>query len=222
MKQLLLDIASDAPAGFQDFVVGDNAELLAALHEAALAGSDPVYLWGEPGSGKSHLLLAAVAMAGQNGRRALRWAPEARPQIPEDAELLAVDDVGRLDEAAQIALFNAFNHRLERPLTLLVAGDCAPRELPLREDLRTRVGQSLVFEIRPLSDGGRRQILEALAARRGIRFEAEVIDFILRHGRRDLPSLVAVLDALDGASLELHRPITLRLLLDLIKRGLEI
>ena len=49
-----------------------------------------------------------------------------------------------------------------------------------------------------------------------------MVDFLLRHGRRDLASLRAVLDALDAASLERKRPITLPLLREMMQQGLEI
>lgn len=49
-----------------------------------------------------------------------------------------------------------------------------------------------------------------------------MIDFLLRHGRRDLASLRTVLDALDAASLERKRPITLPLLREMMQHGLEI
>ncbi len=217
MKQLILDMAGQAPAGFEHFVTGDNSALVAALHEAALAGSDPLYLWGPPRSGKSHLLAASAALAAGAGRSVGRLESTG-----ESCELLLVDDVDSLDEQRQIQLFNAFNHRLASAQTLLVAGSRPPRDLALREDLRTRIGQALVFEIRPPDEVQRRRIIESLAARRGLRMSGEVLDFVLRHGSRDLPSLLAVFEALDQASLEHKRPVTLPLLRALLQTGLDL
>lgn len=223
MKQLLLDILVDVPSRFEHFLVGANVELVAALHEAALAGSDAIYLWGQSGSGKSHLLQAAVALAGSEGRRA-KWLAggEVGSRCGDDLDLLAIDDVETLSAEAQVALFNAFNRRQHSGLTLLLTGRSPPGALKLREDLRTRVGQCLCFEISPLDDTQRREIIMAFAKRRGFRIDTEVMDFILRHGRRDLPSLLSVIQALDAASLEQQRPITLPLLRSLIQTGLEL
>lgn len=220
MKQLVLDIRPDAPPTLGNFVAGGNDELLAAL--ATLPAH--VYLWGPHGSGRTHLLRAAVTAAAAVGRAALYVrAADAGGALPQTTDaLVAVDDLHALDADAQIALFNAFNRARRNGQTLLLAGDAPPLQLALREDLRTRVGQCLVYEVRPLDDEARAAILRTLAERRGLRLADEVTDFLLRHGRRDVPSLLAVLDALDAASLERKRAVTLPLLREMMQTGLEI
>ncbi len=223
MKQLVLDIRPDAPPTLGNFVAGGNDELLAALDTlATLPGH--VYLWGPHGSGRTHLLRAAVNAATTADRAALYIpAAEAGGELPQTADtLLAVDDIDALDADAQIALFNAFNRAGRNGQKLLLAGDAPPLQLALREDLRTRVGQCLVYEVRPLDDEARAAILRTLAERRGLRLADDVTDFLLRHGRRDVPSLLAVLDALDAASLERKRAVTLPLLREMMQTGLEI
>ncbi|THF63214.1 DnaA regulatory inactivator Hda [Pseudothauera rhizosphaerae] len=223
MKQLVLDIRRDAPPSFDNFVAGANGELVAALR-ATIVGESHLYLWGAPGCGRSHLLRASVAEAQAAGRPALHLAgAEAADALPDTPDaLLAVDDIDRLAEPAQIALFNAFNRAGALRQTLLLTGPSAPRELALREDLRTRVGQCLIYEVQPLDDASRTAILAGQAQRRGLRIGDDVVDFLLRHGRRDLPSLLATFDALDQASLERKRPVTLPLLRELMQGGLEI
>lgn len=230
MKQLTLDIRPDAPPTLDNFVAGANAELLATLSlVAAPAGRDALpaphlYLWGAGGSGRSHLLRATVALAADQQRPAhLLAAADIGAGLPDTpAALLAIDDVDRLRPEAQIALFNSYNRARGNGQSLLLAGPCAPLELAVREDLRTRIGQGLIYEVRPLDDDSRAAILLTLAERRGLRLADEVIDFLLRHGRRDLPSLVAVLDALDAASLERKRAVTLPLLREMMQQGLSI
>lgn len=223
MRQLVLDIRPDAPQDFSNFVPGANTALLEAL-ERSILGDAHVYLWGETASGRTHLLRAAVAASQAAGRPAAYLAAmQIGDALPDDAEMLiAVDDVDQLAPAAQIALFNSFNRARVNNQTLLLVGPCPPRALTLREDLRTRIGQCLVFEVKPLDDDARRQILASLAERRGLQLSDDLGAFILRHGRRDLPSLVAVVDALDRASLERKRPVTLALLRTLIQAGLPL
>lgn len=223
MRQLLLDIRPDAPPAFDNFIQGENAAPLEALR-AAVIGAGHVMLWGPRGSGRSHLLRAAINEASAAGRPALHVEADKLDGefVPAPSTLVAVDDIEGLGADAQIALFNAFNRAREQGLTLLLAAERAPRELELREDLRTRIGQSLVFELKPLDDQTRSHILLTLAQRRGLSIGDDVVQFLLRHGRRDLPSLITTLDALDRASLERKRPVTLPLLRDLMQTGLDI
>ncbi|MDR1463294.1 MAG: DnaA regulatory inactivator Hda [Azoarcus sp.] len=227
MKQLTLDLHLDRPPTLDNFIPGGNAELLASLAlladaPARLPGAH-LYLWGASGNGRSHLLQATVARARARCRPAHFFAAAAADCLPEDdGSLLAVDDADALPPDAQIALFNAFNRARAKGQTLLLAGAAPPLELVLREDLRTRIGQCLIFELRPLDDASRAAILHTLAARRGLRLGDEVVGFLLAQGRRDLPGMVAAFDALDAASLEHKRPINLPLLRQLMREGLQI
>jgi len=222
VRQLVLDIRPDAPPTLGNFVAGSNAELLAALDGIRTLASH-LYLWGPSGSGRTHLLRAAVAAASADLPAIHISAGDVGRELPQTPDaLLAVDDIHALDAAAQIALFNAFNRARGNRQTLLLAGEAPPLQLAVREDLRTRIGQCLVFELRPLDDEARAAILRTLAERRGLRLAAEVTDFLLRHGRRDVASLLAVLDALDAASLERKRAVTLPLLREMMQTGLEI
>jgi DnaA family protein len=228
VKQLILDLRPDCPPSLENFVPGNNLELLENLTRLAAASSESghLYLWGSPGSGRSHLLRATVSHTLNNGRPAFFLNAETiTDQLPEDENaLLAVDDVDRLSPDAQIALFNAFNRARSNAQTLLLSGPVAPRGLApgCREDLRTRIGQSLIFEVRPLDDDTRAAILHSLAGQRGLRLTGEVAGFLLTHARRDPPGMATVLDALDAASLEHKRPITLPLLRELMRQGLNL
>jgi DnaA family protein len=227
MKQLVLDLHPDRPPTLDNFVPGANGELLAALARLAEppASSSPpphLYLWGAKGSGRTHLLQATVARARERGRPAFGFsAADIDASLPPaPAALIAIDNIETLAPEAQIALFNAFNRARNHNQTLLLTGPDAPLRLALREDLRTRIGQSLIFEARPLDDDTRAAILRSLAARRGLALSGDVLGFMLSHGPRDLPSLVKIFAALDSASLEYKRPITLPLLRELKQQGL--
>jgi DnaA family protein len=97
-------------------------------------------------------------------------------------------------------------------MTLITSGAAAPLQLALREDLRTRIGQTLIYEVRTLNDEQKAAALRRHALERGLRVDDGLVRYLLSHGRRDLPSLMAVLDHLDRATLERQRPATLPLL----------
>ncbi len=219
MRQLLLDIRPQAEPSFERFVPGANAELLARLTELTQPDCyDAIYLWGAAGSGRSHLLRATEAKSVAAGRQVSYVAgAQAGDTLPMPAGgLLIVDDVDRLSEAGQIALFRAFNTARLIGLALLLAGEAPPLQLALREDLRTRIGAALIYEVKPLSDEDKAETLSRHAAGRGMRVEPGTLDYLLRHAPRDLPYLMAVLDALDRRSLEQQRPVTLPLLREVL------
>ncbi|CAG0940257.1 DnaA regulatory inactivator Hda [Gallionellaceae bacterium] len=203
MTQLLLDIAPEWVPTLDNFVAGRNIELLSALRHALAetASERCFYLWGETGCGKSHLLQAAVGQ----GHILEQSATYARGAVPEPAQVVAVDDVETLDDAAQVALFTLYNRVRESGGMLLVSGAAAPSHLSLRDDLRTRLGWGMVYQVHALSDTEKAQALEQHAQARGFMLPNEVTQYLLRHGRRDLPALLALLDALDAHSLRLQR-----------------
>jgi DnaA regulatory inactivator Hda len=227
-RQLTLDLGTPPPSTFDNFHTGANAELVARLRglDAALAAGPvadrTLYLWGEPGSGRSHLLHALVHEAPPGHARYLgpQSALAAFGFDPRVA-IYAVDDCDALSGAQQIALFNLFNEVRAHPTCALVAtGGAAPIALAVREDLRTRLGWGLVFHLAPLSDEGKAAVLKQAARERGIALADDVPAYLLTHFRRDMPSLMTLLDALDRFSLEQKRAVTLPLLRTMLAAGL--
>jgi len=166
MQQLVLDIGPPAAPAFDNFVAGPNAEALArvrSLAEGKLLEAI-VYLWGAPGSGRTHLLRAAA---------------RANP------ELVIADDVESLEPAAQQQLFAAINAARDGGAPVLAAGPRAPAGLDLREDLRTRLAWGLVYQLRPLGDAEKAEHLRAEAGRRGLRLSGEVVGYLLTRFPRD-------------------------------------
>ncbi len=219
-RQLLLDLHRSQIPSFDNFVPGANAELLERLRQLAEPQeTDALYLWGPAGSGRSHLLRATASTAvAEPGRPVVAYRGEDLPdalELPRGA-LLIVDDIDRLSPAAQITLFRLYNSARLGGYGLLLSGPQPPQALALREDLRTRVGQCLIFSLQPLTDEEKAAALQRHAERRSMRLEEAVVQYLLRHGRRDLPSLLAAVDALDHASLELKRPPTLPLLREVL------
>ncbi|MCL2296809.1 MAG: DnaA/Hda family protein, partial [Proteobacteria bacterium] len=133
------------------------------------------------------------------------------PELPAPPALWLVDDVDGADDVLQGYLFTLYNALRENGGGLLVSAAVPPARLTLREDLRTRLGWGGIYEIVTLRDEDKLQALIAHADARGLRLPAEVVAYLLKHSRRDMRSLVAVLDALDRYSLSLKRPLTLPL-----------
>jgi DnaA family protein len=203
VKQLLLDIQPAPAPTLENFVPGRNAEALHSLYLAATGRADVrfIYLWGPEGSGKSHLLHACATLARET----------------ELLHMVTADDVHTLDDAAQISLFNTYNRLKENGGVLVASGEAAPMQMGLRDDLATRLSWGLAYQLHPLTDEEKAQALRAHAEERGMKLPDEVLDYCLSHLRRDLPTLMATVDALDEWSLTAKRPVTLPLLRQMLQ-----
>lgn len=224
MRQLLLDLSADQAPGFDTFVVGANAEVTQRLQQLAdrpvpianrSANDHFIYLWGEAGAGKSHLLRALAAAA--NGRYIAADAPTEAFDYTPGTTLYVIDDCEQLPAASQIDAFNLFNQIREQGGSLVTAGTDAPAQLDLREDLRTRLGWGLIYRIHGLTDEEKVDALTQAAVARGMILSPGVLPYLITHFRRDMRSLSAMLYALDNYSLETQRPITLPLLRSLLQ-----
>ena len=213
MKQIPLAIGVEPARTFANFLPGANAAVVAHLLRLE-PGAPPVYLWGPPGSGKTHLLQAAVDQARAHGARAAwfsgsdvqAWAPDS------DHDWLVLDDCDQLDEPRQRAAFSLFVDASGRGAAILAAGRVPPVDLGVREDLRTRLAWGHVFAVQPLSEPEVRAALRHEADRRGTFLSDEVMDYLLTRFTRDLKHLMAQLDRLDEFSLSTKRAITVPLL----------
>ena len=215
-EQLTFPLAGVPAATFENFVPGRNVEAIDALMRFArnVATETGLVIWGVQGAGLSHLLKSAVALARRCGFSAsyVESAATLDDQSFDNDTLVAVDDVDRADDAAQARLFTLYNGLAARRAHLVAAAGVPPAAMSLRDDLRTRLAWGLVIEVVPLADEDKPDALAAFAHERGFRLEPDAIAYLLAHGRRDMPSLVRALTALDQRSLALQRPITVPLI----------
>jgi DnaA family protein len=226
MSQLTLDLLPELAPTLENFIAGANRECLQQLR--ALRDGQRVhrfiYLWGLPGCGRSHL---ARALAGGQAAGGQLWSSQASGGMadpdgiepagdgtePAAPSLLVVDDVHRLGPDDQIALFRQFIAAAAQPQRAIVTtGDRPPLALALRDDLRSRLGAGLVFELQVLDDTARALALGQAAQARGVALSADLIPWLLTHHSRDMRVLLATFEALDRYALARKRPITLPLL----------
>lgn len=213
-EQLILDVLPVVPPRFDNFVTGRNEETVSGL--LGLAAGQSIYVWGEHGSGKTHLLRAATRLHGLYLDSTSDSLPDpGEPIVP--GSIFAVDDVQHLSEDQAAALFGLFNQwkisqNTPEAFTLLTSGNCAPRQLEIREDLRTRLAWDLVYRLETLSDDERRSALLQRASDKGIPLSTEVTNWMFNYYARDMSALSSLLDALDRYSLAEKRSITVPLL----------
>ena len=219
VKQLILDLIPPSAPTLDNFVPGRNGEALKALLDAASGtpAAKIFYLWGGTSSGKSHLVQSFPAALG-----AAEFFAEHAGVLPETVSHFIVDDVHSINDEHQIGVFNLINLLIASTTNhvLVATGNAAPRDLAIRRDLASRLGQGLVFQLTPLSDDEKSAALRAHARTRGFALREEVIAYLLRHSRRDMAALIGFLDALDKYSLETGREITLPLLREMSQPNL--
>ncbi len=220
MKQLALDIGLSTRPSLASFFSGPNEAALNHLRLWTSGGTRapvPTYLWGETGSGKTHLLQAVHTALTEQGQPvgwldAHSWNP---PEFREDWVAVVMDDVHLYDLTQQHTAFNWFVNALTprsgSPRWVLASGSLPPADLPLRNDLRTRLGWGHVYALQVLGESERRAVLRQAADARGLFLSDEVMGYVLSRFSRDLGSLMQLLDHLDQYALQTQRALTIPL-----------
>ena len=221
MKQIALDIGVMVGPSLTNFHPGHNAAALSHL-ELWMAGRTrspvPTYLWGDQGSGKTHLLKAVAHHIEQQGAF-VGWMDKTTTQpdaFNPNWEVLLLDDVQQFSAIQQHMAFNWFVNAATpgaaRQPWVLAAGSVPPQDLPLREDLRTRLGWGHVFHLQLLDDIQRKEVLLTHAQALGLQLGADLLDYLLHRFSRDLGHLISLLEQLDHYALQTQRPLTIPLL----------
>ncbi len=218
--QLPLGLALRDSARFDSFFPGQNREAIASLQAAARgAGESLIFIAAPAGLGKTHLLQAACHTAGESGITAaylpmgeLRHVPAAVFDGLEQLELVCLDDVDAIAGEAlwEHALFGLFNRLRDAGCTLLVTASRRPDEsgfgLP---DLVSRLGWGVCYVLKPMAETDIIAALVYRARARGLELPVETAQFLLRRFPRDLPTLFALFETLDVASLVEQRRLTI-------------
>lgn len=220
LPQLPLGLAFTEPHSFEHYYDGANLEAVTMLERCAGGeGEIFLYLWGESGTGKSHLLQACCRKAHSLGQRVaylplaeLRIHPPTILEGLEHADLVCADDIGAIagNPPWEQAFFHCFNRLRERTARLIVADRKSPAQLPIRlADLHTRLTWGLTLPLKPLSDSDKLAALQLRARHLGLELSPQVGQFLLTRYPRDLPSLWRLLEQLDRATLAAKRRLTI-------------
>ena len=218
MNQQSFDFDEPAYPKFDKLLGTANAELIYYLQQEH---DQFLYIWGEPGSGKSHILQAWVGQAIQLGQSAIYVDVGITPltDAVADIDYIAIDQVEKLNDDEQAVLFYIFNKfRNSRKGHLLLSADVAPAKLQLREDLRTRMGYCLAYEVKSLSKEEKIAALSNMAKARQLNIDPIIYQYLLEHWRQDLSSLISMFNDLANYSITRGKPITLPLLRRLLKQ----
>lgn len=204
--QLPLPLGREVAPSFDNYLPGGNEQAWLALQAPATRGEFWT-LWGPSGCGKSHLLEAYAARQEEQGGQVLRLTPGSRLPIDLDAPAVAVviDDVDRMGAEHQHAAFVVWVHAATHGLAVVAACGVPPVDVPVRDDLRTRLGGGTVFQLRPLDEAEARAVLVHQAHQRGLELPPETLDYLWGHCARDLAHLSGLVRRLDDYALVRQR-----------------
>jgi DnaA-homolog protein len=216
MQQFTLDVAVDTSPALANFYPDGNEashQHLRLWLESPRRSPVPIYLHGESGTGKTHLL-RSLARGLQERGETFGWLDYSQQEPPPFNPMwraVLLDDVHRYTSVQQHAAFNWFVQS-GSGCSVIAAGDTAPLRLQLRDDLRSRLGWGDILKLEALSDAAQRVVLKDSARTRGLLLTDEVLDYMSVRFTRDLGNLMQWLDKLDHYALQTKRAITVPLL----------
>lgn len=224
MQQMPLALGTAAPQRFDNFVPGANdqwPQVLDALRRPQPA--TPLLLWGHSGCGKTHLLHAAAAHQQAQGHQVAAFdADTPLPwSVDDTVRLIVLDRCEAFDAARQHAAFTLFVEAASLAIPVIAAATAPPVDLPLRDDLRTRLGWGLVYQLVPPTEAEVRALLRREADRRGILLSDDVMSYLLTRHARNLSHLMDLLERLDHFSLAFKRAVTVPLLKQMLATEAE-
>jgi DnaA family protein len=218
--QFPLQFEFQSNQSFGSFYPGNNAEIITQLQEFITTQNEQqIYIWGDAGQGKSHLLKACCMAADEHNKtpfyltfNAANLPDPAMLEGLENMDIVCLDNIEQIDGNSdwEQALFDFYNRHRDNNNQLLLTASCPPKYLPFQlPDLKTRMNWGLTLKLQPLND---EQIIKALNHKAhflGFTIPDNVGRFLLSHYERDLPALWLLLEKFDHATLAAKRKLTI-------------
>lgn len=219
LKQLVLDLCLPDDATFDNFYAGPNQELVKILQNLDNPMTQFVYLWGEVGCGRTHLLLASAAFYRRSNVVTtclpLKDLKGFSPKILENLEqlsLLCLDDLDAIVGYKQWEeeILHCFNRLQQQQKTIIISANATPNALPfVLPDLKSRMASGIIQKVNPLDDKHKVAALQWRAQTLGLNLPKAAASFLLSRCSRDTTSLFSLLKKLDRAALEAQRILTI-------------
>jgi DnaA family protein len=219
-KQLALAIQPNDEITLANFSWASNALLEQQLQALlSFSGERFLYLWGMPGSGKSHILQASCQAFNSTNRASYLplallkdWGVQVLENLDEQT-LICIDDIHLIAGCPlfEEGLFHLYNRIRENENALLIlSGRYAPANMPIKlPDLRSRLSGGLVMQLNELNDDEKIEVLIRHANQRGFELTTTVAQFLINRFSRNMHNLYAILKQLDESSLAARRKITI-------------
>lgn len=229
MRQLPLGVQLGISLRFETFHAGANVAVLAALEGLVREAGPPLWLFGPHGVGKTHLLQASCALAGERGLSSVYLPLSADPSLVsgvlsgfERLDLVALDDVGAVAGLPdwEQALFSLYNGIAEQGARLICAAPGPPAAISFRlADLASRFSACIVHRLQPLAEAEQEEALLRRAAHRGLELPGETLAYLTRRAPRDFAALCRLLDELDSEALAAQRRLTVPFVRQVLEGG---
>ncbi len=220
MLQLPLNILLNDSATFDNFVIGDNLQLVKRLTDLNSSTTDFIYVWGTCDSGKTHLA-QAICQSFTQQELVAAYLPLDNNELSPDIfqgmsflDLVCLDNIESVigQKLWEVAIFNLYNELKADNKQLLIFAQEPPIGLTIKlADLQSRLTAMEVYKLEALDEQHKIELFESRAANRGMQISPDVIQFILTRYSRSVSDLVAILDKLDQSSIILQRKITIPL-----------
>ncbi|MEO0442628.1 MAG: DnaA regulatory inactivator Hda [Pseudomonadota bacterium] len=221
--QIPLAIALDVDSTFDNFYTTKASQACVNFLKEFVsanpgANEKLVYLWGQSGSGVSHLIEAvqhyALSLSIQYLplQELLHHSPADIFDGLEALDMVCVDDMDCLCGNTQWeqALFHCFNRLRDAGKRILIGAHQSPRQLPLQlSDLQSRLQWGMTFYLPALSEAEQSAVLAFRAQRLGLALPDELIHYVLQRVGRSNRELVDMIKQLNHQSLVEQRKLTI-------------
>lgn len=218
-KQLALDLKLERKYDINDFYAGSNEFLIKELKDAINKKDffNYFYIWGDKESGKTHILKGLKNKVGDCGKyldfKNTDLNLNQFLELSTKAKFLFLDNIEKYNFGNrdwEIALFNVFNDYKLAQKSLIIASNCAIKELCIElADLKSRLSWGLVHKLVKLSDEEKHEVLIRYAkSRYGINLSNSLVDYILMRASRNMQDLFKLIDTLSVAGIEEQKEIS--------------
>ncbi|MCL2706663.1 MAG: chromosomal replication initiator protein DnaA [Dehalococcoidia bacterium] len=198
---------------FDNFVIGAgnrmaHAAAVGAAKRSSEQNYNPLFIYSNPGLGKTHLVQAIGHKALENNLRPVYVSGEQftnefvaalRERRTEEfrakyrsADILIVDDIHFIGgkEATEESFFHTFNDLHNAGRQIVITSDRPPKSMPLlQERLRSRFEWGLAVDIQPPDFESRLAILQSKAEQTQTKVSPDVLDMMAQEIKQNIREL---------------------------------
>jgi DnaA family protein len=213
VNQLGLPITLDSKMLLENLV--GNEQILDFIDQIYLQQrSTEIYVYGETGRGKTHLLQGAISRTLAKKKNGMyidcnEPIPEHVIEYIDQLDWISIDNVNLIGSQQQHLFFDLYNRGKIAEVSMLISGPTPPNNLSIMKDLKTRLGLAAVFELEELNDDLTREVLKNQMSERNLTIEPKVYEYLFKYYSRNVNILISAINLLDRTSLQSKQGITI-------------